>query len=129
MLEGTSVAAFMALSIPIISIAGVLALLWKRNETQHRERVMMIEKGMSPDMFESPTKKHFRAEHPLVSLEWGMVSSFVGLGLLVASMLNRFAGLDNEIFVACMLVSGGIGLILFYFIAAKKLKEEVLNQP
>lgn len=129
MLEGMSVAAFMALLIPIVFTTAVAVLLWKKNETQHRERVLMIEKGMSPEMFESPTKKHFRAEHPLVSLEWGMVSSFVGLGLLVASMLNRFAGLDNEIFVACMLISGGIGLILFYFIAAKKLKEEVLNQP
>jgi Ca2+/Na+ antiporter len=49
---------------------------------------------------------------------------FVGIGLIVASYLDRYYMMHDSIYVSCMLVFGGIALIIFYFIASRKFKQD-----
>ena len=52
------------------------------------------------------------------------LAMFVGFGLMFAMWLHRNYDVQDSIYLACMLVSGGLALIIFYFIAARKLKQE-----
>jgi hypothetical protein len=84
----------------------------------------MIEKGVSPADFKGvPLREMLRAD-PLSSLKWGLLATFVGVGLIVANWLDRLYYFDGSVYVASMLVFGGIALIIFYFIAARKAKQE-----
>lgn len=110
--------------IPIFLFGGAAAVLIVYYNNRHKERMAMIEKGVNPADFKgAPMREWFRT-NPLASLKWGLLAMFVGVGLIVASMLDRLYIMHDSIYVACMLVSGGIALIIFYFIASKKLKQE-----
>jgi hypothetical protein len=110
--------------IPIFLFGGTAAVLIVYYNNRHKERMAMIEKGVNPADFKgAPMREWFRA-NPLSSLKWGLLAMFVGVGLIIASMLDRLYFMHDSIYVSCMLVSGGIALIIFYFIAAKKLKQE-----
>jgi len=110
--------------VPIFLFGGTAAVLIVYYNNRHKERMAMIEKGINPaDIKEAPAREWFRAS-PLSSLKWGLLATFVGVGLIVASWLDRWYMMHDSIYVSCMLVAGGIALIIFYFIAAKKLKQE-----
>jgi hypothetical protein len=113
-----------AFLVPIFLFGGAAAVLIVYYNNRHKERMAMIEKGINPaDAKATPAREWFRT-NPLSSLKWGLLATFVGVGLIVASWLDRWYMMHDSIYVSCMLVAGGIALIIFYFIAAKKLKQE-----
>ena len=110
--------------IPIFLLGGIAVVLVIYFNNRHKERMAMIEKGVNPGDFKgTPMREWFRA-NPLASLKWGLLAMFVGVGLLVASWLDRAYMMPDSIYVSCMLLSGGIALVLFYFIAAAKMKHD-----
>ena len=110
--------------IPIFFFAGVACVLVVYFNDRHKERIAMIEKGVNPAEFKGrPMREWFQA-NPLSSLKWGLVASFVGIGLMVAMYLHRYTDVENSVYLACMLISGGIALVLFYLFASKRLKQD-----
>jgi hypothetical protein len=110
--------------IPIFLFGGTAVVLIVYFNNRHKERMAMIEKGINPIEFKgAPMREWFRT-NPLSSLKWGLLASFVGVGLIVASWLDRWYMMHDSIYLACMLVAGGIALIIFYLFAAKRLKQE-----
>jgi hypothetical protein len=110
--------------IPIFLFGGTAAVLIVYYNNRHRERMAMIEKGFNPADFKgAPMREWFRA-NPLSSLKWGLLATFVGIGLIIASYLDRMFIMHDSIYVSCMLVAGGLALIIFYFIASKKFKQD-----
>jgi hypothetical protein len=114
--------------VPIFLFGGTAAVFIVYYNNRHKERMAMIEKGLNPADFKevakgTPMREWFRA-NPLSSLKWGLLAMFVGIGLIVASYLDRWYMMHDSIYVSCMLVAGGIALIIFYLIASKKLKQE-----
>jgi len=110
--------------IPIFFFGGMAAVLIVYYNNRHKERMAMIEKGVNPADFKgTPMREWFRA-NPLASLKWGLLTMFVGFGLFVASWLDRQYMMHESIYFSCMLVAGGIALIIFYFIASRRLKQE-----
>jgi hypothetical protein len=108
----------------LIVFGSIGLILWRWIESRHAERIAMIEKGVSPADFKGvPVREMLRA-NPLSSLKWGLLATFVGVGLIVANWLDRAYYFQDSIYVASMLVFGGLALILFYFVAAKKAKQE-----
>jgi len=49
---------------------------------------------------------------------------FVGIGLMVGMYLHRNLDMEDSVYLACMLISGGLALVIFYFIASKKMLQE-----
>ena len=92
--------------------------------SRHKERMAMIEKGVSPADFKSTSFRDIFRPNPLSSLKWGMLAMFVGVGILVATWLDRMWYMADSVYPASMLLFGGIGLVLFYFIASRKLRAE-----
>ena len=111
--------------VPIFLFGGTAAVLWKYYEGRHKERMAMIEKGVNPADFKSSSPLRFWKGNVLSNLKWGLLFLFVGIGLLAGEQMRNIWGLDDESTIfGCMLITGGLALIIFYIIAARKLKEE-----
>jgi hypothetical protein len=111
--------------VPIFLFGGTAAVLWKFFEGRHKEKMAMIEKGLNPADFKSPPSTPLWRGSVLSNLKWGLILAFVGVGLLLGQQLYYIWGFheDSAVF-GSMLITGGIALILFYFIAARKLKDK-----
>lgn len=108
----------------IFIIFGSTALvIYKYLETRHKERMAMIEKGVSPADFKGALPQ-FLKTNPLSSLKWGLVLMFVGIGLMVATVLDRTYYWSDAVYPAGMLIFGGLAFVIFYSIASKKLKQD-----
>ena len=97
--------------IPISFFAlvyGIVYLLVRR-----KERMALIEKGVSAELLESSNKTPS-------SLKWGMLFVGVGLGLLIGRILGELTCLGEEEAVFSMiLLLGGFSLILYHIIASR----------
>jgi hypothetical protein len=111
--------------VPIFLFGGTAAVLWKFFEGHHKERMAMIEKGVNPAEFKSNFRFQIGRGNVLSNLKWGLLLAFVGIGLLLGQQMHYAWGYheDSAVF-GSMLICGGLALIIFYFIAAKKLKNE-----
>ncbi|MBF8294172.1 MAG: rane protein [Bacteroidetes bacterium] len=110
--------------IPIFFFGGTAWVMIVYFNNRSRERMAMIEKGVNPTDFKGTLMKDWFLTNPLSSLKWGLLSAFVGVGLLVGMWLHRNLDMEDSVYLACMLISGGLALVIFYFIASKKLKQE-----
>jgi hypothetical protein len=111
--------------IPLTLFGGAAFVLWKFFEGRHKERMAMIEKGVNPAEFKSSAPFRLFQGNVLNNLKWGLLFVFAGIGLLVGQQLEYYFGFheDSAVF-GSILITGGLALIIFYFIAAKRLKEK-----
>ena len=100
---------------------------------KHKERTKLMDMGLTPqearDYFREQEKK---PKNPLATLKWGILFAMVGIGLFFGILLEE-AGFKDELTGVMVLLFGGLGFIVYYLIAAKKLKKEeqtaqVINQ-
>ena len=116
---------FVGILVPLAFFAGVAAVLLKHFETRHKERMAMIEKGVNPADFKSAAPIRLWQGSVLSNLKWGLLFVFSGIGLLVGQQLEYYFGFhEGSAVFGSILITGGLALIIFYFIAAKKLKEK-----
>ncbi len=91
---------------------------------RHRERMGMIEKGMKAEDIKAMFGRSFEEPHPLTSLKWGIVLVAVGLAVMLGLFLHSaYNNIEGGIFPGLVAVFGGAGLILFYFIANRKVQD------
>lgn len=110
--------------VVLIIFGSVGLVTWRWIEARHRERMAMIEKGVSPADFKGTSAHLLFKTSPLSNLKWGLLVMFVGIGSLIATWLDEVYNLRDSIYLASMLVLGGLALIIFYFVAARKMKQE-----
>jgi hypothetical protein len=83
-----------------------------------------MDMGLTPqearDYFREQEKK---PKNPLTTLKWGILFSMVGIGLFIGILLDE-AGFKDELTGVMVLLFGGLGFIIYYVIATKKLKKE-----
>jgi hypothetical protein len=115
--------------VPITLFVGVTVVLWKYFEGRHKERIVMIEKGVNPAEFKSINPVRLLQGNVFSNLKWGLLLVFTGIGMLIGYQLHNVFGLDEgPAIFGSILISGGLALIIFYFIAAKKLKDKQTNE-
>jgi len=109
---------FISISLFFSVAAVIIVYLVNHN----RERMAMIEKGVKLSDLQGTGPK--RSEiYPLSSLKWGLLAAFVGLGLLIADIIDSVYYIHESIYFAAMLLCGGAGLVLFYWLASRKLEK------
>lgn len=114
--------------IPIIAIIFTFgipgALIFWYLYIKHKERTKLMDMGLSPqearDYFRETEK---RPKNPLSSLKWGILLSMIGIGLFFGILLDE-AGFKDELTGVMVLVFGGLGFIIYYFVATSKLKKD-----
>jgi hypothetical protein len=97
--------------IPISFFAlvyGIIYLLFRR-----KERLMLMQKGVSASIFETGKKSPYE-------LKWGLLMIGMGIGILLGKVLALHTTLEEEpAFFSMICLFGGIGLIIYHIIANK----------
>jgi hypothetical protein len=87
-----------------------------------REKLAMIERGMDPRRYKPQSA-------PFQNLKWGLLLIGAGLGLFLASVLDRTLFIETQrhneaIYASLVAIFGGLGLFISYLIE----KKEVLDK-
>ncbi len=110
--------------IPIFIFASIAFVLFKLFDDRHRERMMIIEKGLvSEEVKHLYSHKWAWRMNPMSSLKWGMLAAFIGAGILIGGMVSASMPWmhEGQLMSGFIFLFGGIGLVLFYAMAAKKI--------
>ena len=85
-----------------------------------RERLMLIQAGLDPALFEK------NAKPALTAAKLGMLLVAVGLGILLANIIVKFNLMDREAaYFSLVFLFGGISLLVSYFLERKQLKDNL----
>ncbi len=108
--------------IGILVPLGFFAMIFGIVYLSKREKLAMIERGMDPRRYKPQSA-------PFQNLKWGLLLIGAGLGLFLASVLDRTTFKesmdDNEaIYASLVAIFGGLGLFVSYLIE----KKEVLDK-
>src|SRR5687768_15021757 len=107
------------LMIPILSVIGVFIMIIYLRRYENEERMAMIEKGVSPDMFVR------KQRNTSISLRFSLLMIGVGLGLLLGYFLDRHYRMEEPAYFSMVFIFGGIGLGVAYIIEEKKNKNNL----
>ncbi len=88
--------------------------------TKHRERITMIEKGLTSEEIKAMYHRDVRRD-PLASLKWGLIFVLAGVAILLGNYLHAQFNVDEGAIFGLICLFVGIGLVIFYGLAAKKL--------
>ena len=98
--------------IPLVVFAALFGIIFVIVSARNRERMAMIEKGVSPKDFMTNKKPSVYG-----ILKWAMLLVGIGLGLFLGSLLETYTEIPEEpAYFACALFFGGLGLAIAFFI-------------
>lgn len=102
--------------VPIGFFLALFAILYVYWTTRTKERLALVEKGMDAGVFKGECSQ-------LNLVKWGIFLIAIGLGVVVGFALSRVM---NEVvaFFTAILLLGGMGLIVAYFVTNALLKKE-----
>lgn len=104
--------------IPITFFALIFGIFYLYYTTRHKERAMLIEKGVDASVFYSGDRKTAPVWKILI-LNIALLLTGIGLGIFLSIFL-REEGLDHDALEpACIFTFAGIGLFVGYFMTKK----------
>lgn len=102
---------FIPLVVVPAFLATVFSIFYMFFTTRHKERMMLIERGVDASIFIERKRSGPRA------LKIALLMAGLGMGLLLGSILSALTPIDEEVIhMAMMLLCGGAGLTLYYVI-------------
>lgn len=106
--------------IPIVGLIGAFIMVVYLRRFENAERMAMIEKGVSPELFASIKK----TRNTSGALRASLLLIGAGIGLLMGYFLDHNLGMDEVGYFSMLFIFGGIGLGLAYLIEEKKAAQE-----
>lgn len=104
--------------IPLSLFAAVFGIVYIYLMTRNKERMALIEKGASAELFNKPIKEG------QWGLKLGIMAIGVGIGIVVANLFATSNLLEEEVaFPSMIFIFAGIGLVVSYYVMLKKNKE------
>lgn len=99
------------LFVPIAFFLTIFAILYVYYTTRSRERLALVEKGADASLFKVPDSKY-------TLLKWGIFLIALAVGVISGFALSNVV---NEVvaFFTAILLFGGIGLIVAYWVTSK----------
>jgi hypothetical protein len=114
--EDSVIIPLMGMSIPIIITIGAFIMIAYIRKFVNLERMAIIEKGLSPELFKNEGTISF-------SLRASLLLIGVGFGFLIGYALDRAWDMEEVGYFSMLFICGGIGLGLAYIIEDKKQRE------
>jgi hypothetical protein len=106
----------LAIMIPIIAIIGFFIMIIYIRRFENQEKMAMIDKGVSPDLF---TRK---AKDSSGTLRFALLLIGVGIGFLLGYALDRSFDMEEVGYFSMLFIFGGLGLGTAYVIEERKIK-------
>ncbi len=103
--------------IPIIITLGAFIMIVYVRKFENLERMAIIDKGLSPDLF----KKSYNTSG---ALRASLLLIGGGVGLLMGYWLDRTFDMEEVAYFSMIFIFGGLGLGVAYLIEEKKAKEK-----
>jgi Na+/melibiose symporter-like transporter len=108
-------------------IPGVIVFWWLY--TRHRERMRLIEKGLTPDEVKSyfaNTNTNTKPRNPFSALKWGILITSLGFGIFIANLLEDKYNMGDGMTTGLVFIFAGAGFILYYALIKNRIKD---NEP
>ena len=110
-------------AIPIILFLTIGMVIIVALINRHRERMSMVEKGMSANDIKALYARKMQMD-PLNSLKWGILFVLGGVAVMFGNFLVERFNVQPPVIVGMVCLFVGVGLVLFYSIASKKVERE-----
>ncbi len=111
--------------VALLTIFGAVTLIWGGwLLTRHRERMSIIDKGIVADDVKALYQRGPWHTNPLSSLKWGILFVALGCALLAGIWLREVYHTTDGVTVGLVALFGGLGLLLFYSLARKKIAQQ-----
>jgi hypothetical protein len=101
--------------IPLGFFAVIFASLYVYLTTRNKERLALIEKGASPELFKTKSD----AGNGFGNFKLGLFFIGVALGIIAGYFLNEAGMEEGPAFFSMIFLFGGIGLVVSYLLQAK----------
>jgi len=99
--------------IPLVVFAAIFGVVYVIVSARNRERMAMIEKGVSPKDFMTE-----RRPNSYGIVKWALLLAGIGFGLFIGSLLETYTSIQEEpAYFASALFFGGAGLFIAFLIA------------
>jgi hypothetical protein len=109
--------AALGVMIPIITVVGLFIMIVYLRRFQNMERMAMIEKGVSPELF------NVKGEHGAsITLRLSLLLIGIGVGFLLGYFLDTTFDMDEVGYFSMLFIFGGLGLGAAYILEERKLK-------
>lgn len=99
--------------LPIIISLGAFVMVVYLRKFQNLERMMIIEKGLAPDMFKKERMTN-------ATIRWSLLLIGVGIGFLIGYWLDRSFDMEQVGYFSMLFIFGGLGLGVAYFIEERE---------
>lgn len=115
-MEDNVIVPLMGMSIPIIITIGAFFMVAYIRKFVNLERMAIIEKGLSPELFKNEGTISF-------SLRASLLLIGAGFGFLLGYALDEMFNMREVGYFSMLFICGGIGLGLAYLVEDKKQRE------
>lgn len=116
--------------IPLVAIIftfgipGVIIFWWLY--TKHRERMRLIEKGLTPEEVKAYfADANIKPKNPYSSLKWGILLTFLGAGIFLANLFEDLYDIEEGVMMGIIILSAGLGFLVYFAVVSSKIK----NRP
>jgi len=91
--------------------------------TKHKERMRLIEKGLTPEEFKNYFAKEEKMHSPYRGLKWAIILVSLGAGIIISNILYERFDLSDGYTSGLVLMFLGIGFLIYYLVIKNKTNE------
>lgn len=116
--SGEIIIPVLGILLPLIITLGAFIMIVYLRKFQNIERMSIIDKGLSPDLF-------FKKQSMTPStMRWALLLVGIGTGFLMGYWLDRAFDMEEVGYFSMLFIFGGIGLALAHFFDSKNKEKE-----
>ncbi|MCV6628310.1 MAG: hypothetical protein OIF50_00470 [Flavobacteriaceae bacterium] len=108
--------------LPII-FGTIIGMYYLYIKTRNKERLALIEKDGDASMFFNAKQRSITPMWKVLVINLATLSMGIGLGVMVASVLDQSTNVDAYIYPACIFIFAGLGLLTGFFITNNQTKQ------
>ncbi|MBS1518296.1 MAG: hypothetical protein JSS91_09450 [Bacteroidetes bacterium] len=119
--------------IPIVAIIftfgipGIIVFWWLY--TKHREKMRLIEKGLTPEEVKAYFAENIKPRNPYSSLKFGLILLFLGFGIFIANVAESIYDVEEGVMMGIVVTFIGLGFLVYYMVVSMKSgKDTQINQ-